>query len=50
MRVLIPTDLLNNNISKTMRLNIVFKRKFFKEYSISFLMISRMIDLALVVL
>ena len=40
----------NSNISKTVRLNIAFAKKFFKRYSISFLMIFRLIDFALVVL
>ena len=45
------TDLLSNSsISKTVRVNIAFTRTFLKEYSISFLMISRTIDSALVVL
>ena len=45
------TNLLSNsNISKTVRVNIAFTRTFLKEYSISFSMISRMIDSALVVL
>ena len=34
----------NSNILKTVRINIVFPRMFFKEYLISFLMISRLID------
>ena len=38
----------NSNISKTVRVNISFTRKFFREYSITFLMIS--IDFGLVVL
>ena len=42
------TNLLSNsNISITMRVNIVFLRMFFEEYLISFLMISRLIDFAL---
>ena len=39
-----------NSISKTVKVNIAFKRKCFEEYSINFLMISRLIDFALVVL
>ena len=39
----------NSNISKTVRVNIAFKKTFFKDISISFLMISRLIDFALVV-
>ena len=39
-----------SNISKTVRVNIAFTRTFFKEYCISFLMESRLIDFALVVL
>ena len=35
------------DISKTVRVNIAFTREFFKEYSISFLMISRLIDFEL---
>ena len=41
---------LNNNISKILVVNITFSSTVFKEYSISFLMISRLIDLAFVVL
>ena len=45
------TDLNSNrNISKTIRINIVFKMAVFKEYSIIFLMVFRLIDFALVVL
>ena len=33
-----------------MRVNIAFVRTFFKEFSVSFLMVYRLIDLALVVL
>ena len=45
------TDLpANNNISNKVRENIALTRAFFKEYSIIFLMISRLIDFALVVL
>ena len=40
----------NSNISKTVIVNIIFTATFFKEYSISFLMICRLIDFALVVL
>ena len=40
----------NNNISKTVKLNIAFTNKSFKEYSISFLMICRLIEFALLVL
>ena len=35
----------SSNISKTVRVNIVFTEIFCKEYSISFLMIARLIDL-----
>ena len=45
------TDLASNtNFSKTARVNSVFTRTIFKEYSISFLIISRLKDFALVVL
>ena len=44
------TNLLSSNISKLVRVSIVFTITFFKEYSISFLMISRLIDFALLVL
>ena len=45
------TDLASNsNISKTVRVNIAFTRNFLKKYLIRFLMISRLIDFALVVL
>ena len=40
----------NSNISKTAIVKIVLKKKFLKEYSISFLLILRLIDFALVVL
>ena len=40
----------NSNIWKTLRVNIVFTRTFSKEYLISFLMVCRLIDFALVVL
>ena len=40
----------NNNISKTVRVYIAFTGGFFKEYSINFLMIYRLINFALVVL
>ena len=40
----------NSNISKTVGINIAFTRPFFKKYSISFLIICRLIDFALVVL
>ena len=43
----LPSDI---NISKTVGVNIGFIRHFFKEYSISFLMICRLIDFTLVVL
>ena len=36
-----------SNISKTVKVNIVFATKFFKEYLISFLMISSLIYFAL---
>ena len=39
-----------SNISEKMRANIAFTTPSFKEYSISFLMISRLIDFALAVL
>ena len=39
----------NSNISKTIRINTAFMATFFKEYLISFLMIARLIDFALVV-
>ena len=42
-----PSD---SNNSKTVRVNIAFTGTFFKKYSISFLMICRLIDFALVVL
>ena len=45
------TDLASNsNISKTVRVSIAFTRTFLKEYSISFLTISRLLDFVLVVL
>ena len=40
----------NSNISKMVKVNIVLTRTFRKEYSISFLVISRLIDFSLVVL
>ena len=40
----------NSDISKTVKENIVFIEMFFKEYLIGFLMISRLIDFATVVL
>ena len=40
----------NSNISKTIRISIAFTKSFFREYSITFLMILRLIDFALVVL
>ena len=41
----------NSNISKTVRVDIaIIKKKIFKEYLIRFLIVSRFIDLALVVL
>ena len=43
----LPSD---NNISKTVEVNIAFIQTYFKEYSISFLMVCRLIDFALVVL
>ena len=43
----LPSDI---NISKTVEVSIAFIATFFKEYWISFLMISRLIDFALVVL
>ena len=44
------TDLPSNSIiSKTIRANAMFTRKYFKECSINFLMIRRMIDFTLVV-
>ena len=39
----------NNNISKRIRVNIAITRAFFKEYLISFLIVCKLIDLALVV-
>ena len=47
--VIIPTKF-DSNISKTIRINIVFKITFSKEYLISFLMVFRLIDFAIVVL
>ena len=44
---ILPSD---SNASKTVRVNFAFTRKFFKQYSISFLMVCRLIDFALVVL
>ena len=43
----LPSD---NNISKTVRVNIALTKDVFKEYSTSFLMVYRLIDFALVVL
>ena len=44
------TDLpLNSNISKMVRVNITFTRTFCEEYSVSFLMISKLMDFALAV-
>ena len=40
----------NSNISKTISVNIAFTRRFYKEYSISFLMVCRLIDFLFVVL
>ena len=40
----------NSNISKMVGVNIAFTRTFFKEHQTSFLMISRLIDFAVVVL
>ena len=40
----------NNNISKRIRVNIAITRAFFKEHLISFLIVCKLIDLALVVL
>ena len=40
----------NSNISKTVRVNIVFTTKFSKEYSTSFVMVCRLVDFVLVVL
>ena len=45
MRILIS----NCSISKTLGLNIVFAETFLKEYSTSFLLISMLIDFAIVV-
>ena len=39
-----------SNISKTISVNIAFTRRFYKEYSISFLMVCRLIDFLFVVL
>ena len=45
------TDLLSDsNISKAVIVNNVFTRTFFKEYSVSLLMLCRLTDFALVVL
>ena len=41
---------LESNISKTLRVNIAFRKAFFKEYSMSFLMVCRLIDFVLMVL
>ena len=41
---------LDSNISKTVRANNAFATRFFKEYSKQFLMLFRLIELALVVL
>ena len=43
----LPSD---SNISKTVRVNVAYTRTFLNEYSISFLMVRRLIDFALVVL
>ena len=43
----LPSD---SNISKTVRVNIVFTTKFSKEYSTSFLMVCSLVDFVLVVL
>ena len=40
----------NSNISKTVRVNIAFKKRFFKEYLIWFMTVYRLIDFAFVVL
>ena len=40
---------LTSNIRNTVNVNIAFTRKFFKEYSISFVKVCRLIDFALVV-
>ena len=40
----------NSNISKTLRVNVVFPRIFLKEYSTRVIMVSRLTDFALVVL
>ena len=37
----------NSSISKPLRVNMAFRRSFFKEYLISFLMICRLIDFAI---
>ena len=42
--------LLDSNLAITLRKNIAFAKKIFKEYSISFPMVCRLIDLALIVL
>ena len=39
----------SRNISETVRVNIAFTRTVFKEYSIRFLMMSRLIDFAVAV-
>ena len=44
------TDLTSNNISKTVEVNIAFTITLFKEYSISFVEVSKVIDFAPVVL
>ena len=45
------TDLpLGRNISQAVNVKIVFTRTFFKEFSISFLMVCKLIDFALAVL
>ena len=41
---------LSSNILKTVRLNVTFTSTYFKEYSISFIMICSLIDFPLVVL
>ena len=40
----------NRNISKMVKVNIAFTKTFFKEYSINFPMICRLIDFTLVAL
>ena len=43
----LPSDI---NISEKVRANVTFTRAFFKEYSISSLMVCRLINFALVIL